>query len=310
MSKILLDLKKRLTNSIELSTLITEVARLRETAKENTAPLVKQFADSYDGKYQTSEVKYIGGNLNRFSRSIRSTHFLASIYDALEVASREAETLLEKLGEEKIHAIMAESLDTKHALALQFVNIAEFLTETARVTMIVVAEFENSKLSGKDTDSSMQKYFENNFTEANLNAFAQIITYFASRKRDDVITDIYDLPSIKVDEGVLQTIMSTEGTKGMDPSGLTVLGIFHLINPIFYIWASQKVWSELKLKWLSLIEDELTYLEIRHQELLELRDKGDSTMGTQKKIERYRDEIDVKRAQVKRIRRKLGDGDD
>jgi len=288
---------------------ITEVERLRETAARVAASAKVSFG-LYDDKYRREEIVALGRDLNKYNSRVRKDAFIEDIHDGLLVVVQQAESLLSNLRNEKIHAIMAESLETKHALALEFINVAEFFTETARVTLITVAEYENTALAKKDLDSTMELYYQENFTTANIAALAEVIAYFKARKRDDVITDIYKLPPIKVEDSVLKTVMNTQGSDALDPSGITLLGIFHIINPIFYIWAAQNVWSEIKLKWMELIDDELTYLETRHLELQELQRNGDSSKGTERMIKRYQTEIQVKRTRLRRVRRSLGDGDE
>lgn len=309
MKKLLLEIKRKIANSLEIATMITEVERLRENAIDQLGPLLGKFAESYDKHYVSSEVKFIGERLNRYERSISKDAFLTDITIALEVIGKEAEVLLMKLRDENINAVMSESLDTKHALAIQFITLSEFVCEFTRATLIVVAEYENTKRKpeGK-VDSGMEKYFRKNFTEQHLNAFAQVVGFFKAKRKEDTVEAIYKLPDIKVDETVINTVISTEGRDAVDPSGISVLSIFHVINPIAWVYAGRKIWSELKLKWLALVQDELDYLETRHQELLEIQQRGDTTIGTQRRIENYRDAIDVKRSQVKRIKEKLGDG--
>lgn len=305
--QVLLDIKKKIDNAVQISNLIEEAGRISDHCTQELLPQVEQYAKILDGKFTNPVIKDIIRSATRFNTKLREDQFLTQVATAVKITGEQANVLVSYLRDEKVAVIMADTLDTKHALAIQFINVAQYLTEFTRSLLIVIAELEVATRKSESVERSAASYIKQNMTPANISAYASVIGYFLSREKEKIITEIYNMPDIKVDEMILTTVRSTDGGAGVDPSGLSVLNI---INPFAWFYAVGRVVSDLKLWWLRLQEDELNYLTVRYQQLLELQQNGQDSLQTQKLVTNYSNAIDEKRAKIKTLRRRLGDGND
>lgn len=299
----LTDIKKSLVNLIEVNTLLSEANRIKLAAEDQLAPTLTKLAEVHDDKLVSDVGKHIAKELNHYNRSIKSDKLFKTMLMGTDVIAREAEVLEKALENDTMESVLRDALNVKEAQILQFITLADYYIETCRSIAVVIQEAEVYKLRGIELERSARKYIEDNFTKVKLNSIAQLIAFFADKSKDeDLISNIYALPDIKVDDNTLITIQSTEGNAKIDPAGFNPLNI---INPTYLAFTAQRIWSEIKFSRLNKAEKEITYLELRHQELVLLRE-GKSNPALERKIEKYQDEIQTLRAKIKRIKERLG----
>lgn len=296
------DIKKMISNAIEVNQLVNQTNRIKLLARDGMMPILDKLAKVHDGKLLSDTGKGITKGMERYNRKVKATKFFGSLLIGCEVIAREAETLEKSLDSDNFEYIMRESLDIKQAHIIQFITIADFYLEYARTLSSIIQEAEVATLRGVDLDSASRKYLNNNLTDEKLSGMATIMGYFIDKQKEDIVESIYELPEIKVDDKIINTIQSTEGVKKIDPAGFNP---FNIINPTFWAFTAQKSWSEIKLYRMELGEKELEQLELRHQELLLLKD-GRNNPDLERKIDKYQDRIQVLRTKVKRIKDKLG----
>lgn len=298
----LLDIKKTLMNVIQVNTLLSEANRIKISAEDQLAPVLSKLAKSLDGKLSSPASKSIVHELSRGSTKINESKLFENMLVGTEVIIREAGILEKSLEDDTIESVFREAINVKEAQIVQFITLADYFIETCRSISVVIQEAEVYHLRGVELERSAQNYIQENFTPEKTRSMAQLIGFFGSQAKSDLISNIYALPDIKVDDNTLITIQSTEGMSKIDPAGFNPLNI---INPTYLAFTAQKIWSEIKFSRLDKAEREITYLELRHQELTLLRE-GKENPALERKIGKYQDEIQVLRAKIKRIRARLG----
>ena len=298
----LLDIKNSIANILQTNQLIKQANSIKLNARDGVGRRAERAAEIYDGKIQAPEIKQFLTELKRQNRAVNPDEFFAQIAKACTIITAESESLENFLSDDARQIIMRETLNIKDAQILEFLAVSDFFLNTARTLMVAVAEFEIAKLRGSAMDTASLKYWSVNITKEVVLGFANSLAFFLNHDKGDVIEKIYDLPDIRVDKDILETVQSTEGRNKIDPVGLNLLNI---INPIAWMYSAQKAWSEFKLYRLELNTDELEYLELRYQELLlERQDRSNPDM--EKKIKLYMDTIQIKRTKIERIRKTLG----
>lgn len=298
----LTELKKLIGNAIEMRDLLSQTNRIKLVADDQQGPMFDKLAETFDGKLASSVGKNLAKELSRYNRSLKEDDLFFNLAVGCQVIAREADILEKALDDDTFEAILRDAMNIKQGHIIQFLTMSDFFLETTRALAVVIQEAEVYHLRGKPLERSSINYIETNFTSENLRAIAQLIGFFVSKRKEEVVSKIYELPDIKVDETIINTIQSTEGVKKIDPAGFNPL---NLVNPYFYAFTAQKLWSEIKFYRLKKAEREMEYLELRHQELVLLRD-GRNNPQLESKIEKYQDEIQTLNSKIKRTKERMG----
>ena len=298
----LMDIKNSITNVLETDRILSEANRIKLNARDGVGAKAERAAEIYDGRIVSPLIKNLLNEMKRQNRQINPEKIFSQIAEASEVVAREADVMENMLSDDARRIIMRETLNVKDAQLLEFISVADFFLAMSRTFMVAVTEAEIAQLRGESLEKASMNYYSKTFEGPMVKGFADCIAYFIGKKDDKIIEKIKDLPEIKVDQTVLDTIQSTEGRQKIDPAGLNILNIF---NPIAWVYGAQKIWSEIKLKRLELNNDELEYLELRYQELL--LERGDrSNPQLEEKIRRYQDSIQIKRTKIERLKKNIG----
>lgn len=295
-------IKKALLNIIQVDTLLSQTNRIKLAAEDSLAPALERLKDTMDGKMVSDLGKSLPKSMNRYSSKIDERKFFESLLKGVNVIAREAGILEKALTNDSIESVMREALNVKEAQIIQFITLADYYIECVRMIMVVLQEAEVYHLRGEKLERSSLKYIDENLGGENLSNISMLLGFFISKEKEEVVSKIYDLKDIKVDPTIISTIQSTEGVKAIDPAGFNPLNI---LNPTFYAFTVQKIWSEIKFYRMEQAEKELEYLELRHQELLLLRD-GRKNPALERKIEIYQDDIQTLRVKIKRIKDRMG----
>ena len=295
-------IKQALSNVIETNQLLNQTNRIKLSAENELAPIFTKLAEVHDNKLVSNVGKQLTSELERFNRKLEAKKFFAILLKATNVIARESATLEKSLDGDSFESVLRESMNVKQGHIIQFITLADYFLEATRSLAVVIQEAEVYHLRNLPLERNAQRYIEDNFDSANLQSIASLVVFFASKEKEDVISKIYELPDIKVDESILNTIQSTEGMGKIDPAGFNPLNI---INPLFYAFTAQKIWSEIKFSRLEKAQKEIMYLELRHQELILLRE-GRNNPDLERKINKYQDAIQGLRSKIKRIKERLG----
>lgn len=298
----LTDIKKFLANAVEMRELLSQTNRIKLSADESQGPLFEKLTTTFDGKLSSKVAKSLASELSRYSRDLKEDELFKNLTIGCKVIAREAAVLEKALDNDTFEAILRDAMNIKQAHIIQFLTLADHYLETTRALAVVIQEAEVYHMRGKELERSSMKYISENFTGENMRALAQLISFFVAKQKEEVVSKIYELPDIKVDETIINTIQSTEGAKKIDPAGFNPL---NLINPLAYTFTAQKIWSEIKFYRLEKAEKEMEYLELRHQELVLLRD-GRNNPQLESKIDKYQDAIQTLNSKIKKIKDRLG----
>lgn len=295
-------IKNALINIIRADTLLNQTNRIKLSADEEIGPALERFKDTFDNKLLSPVGKELSKELERYHRSLTAKTLFAKLLVGVTVIAREAALLEKSLDSDNIESVMREALNVKEAQIIQFITLADYYLEVVRALMVVIQEAEVYHLRGDKLERSSLKYIDENFGGEKLSSVASLLGFFVTKEKEEVVSKIYDLPDIKVDPTILSTIQSTEGNVKIDPAGFNPLNIF---NPTFYAFTAQKLWSEIKFYRLEKAQKEMEYLELRHQELVLLRE-GRNNPALERKIGIYQDDIQTLRVKINRIKERMG----
>lgn len=303
-------IKALMTHNSDVTTMLKEIDRISEALNStNTAGLLNKFGDTYKENYLNPETKKLFKVIVGNSKVLKPSEVFKQLADTCDIAVRELTSMRSLVNNDAIEFILKENLEMKQGYIIHFLACCEFMDRYIRSMLIVVTELESAAFNNRPVERNTLTYLDMVMEAQRVRCFTDFVDYLLSRKKEKIIEDLYKMPALDIDDSVIRAVTSTGGPTAVDPAGLSVTGsigsLLNLINPVAWIYATNKAWSEFLFWRLEENEAEINYLERRHQELVEQQERGGTTVATAKSIERYKERITVVRATIKRIRSKL-----
>lgn len=290
---------KKFTDTINKGDVEAQLTELNQQAKGKYTELFTRMESVFKGT-NTFKSKTAKDIQTAFSRSEQKykDNFVVVTSKAVQAVADHTQTLLDILAELKINTLARDALDYRTATLLQYVDSLSWYMEFARGIAIVVYEAEVNAFKGQP---EVDAYARSVLTPKNISNFVNI-TNILLKHRKDLKQVIYDLPTMLVNEENDALAKNTLGLRKVDALGMT--GLFEIFNPLRWIYGVNRFFSDWKLNSLQVMKEDLEYLELRHQELIQRRE-GKVDARLEKIIENYKESIETKRFKIKKIENEI-----
>ncbi len=298
--KILLDVRARFASHLETRDIrIMLNSQLERTDK--TLEAMKKY-QNFLSNPKSPGAQGLYTRLSKESR-VRDRDLYSKLYSGLETTSKRLSSLIDLYENNNHRVLISSSMTTINLNALHLASICDFYEKSLRALVLSLSELESLHLRGDGMPKELRHYMERNFTSAKISSLGSIVNYNEQNKREDVVKVIREMDDIEVTEETLAAAEAMGGKKRIDAAGFNYLNI---VNPSFWAYIGFKSYSELRLLYLDMEKDELEMLEIRHQELAQLKANGESDLATDKLINTLKDRIDIKRYDIKELEESMG----
>lgn len=302
-SKLLLDVKGRLASHLETRDIRIMLSMQKERGDKTLAMMEKY------SKFLSNPTSSVGKDLyasiskETVGNKVRPADVYSGLLEGMKLANKRVANLVTLYENNNHRVLMSSNLSTINANALHLAAICDFYEKSSRALVLGVSELESAALRGIAVPSQLRRYISANFASDRIRSLASILSYNRGKKNEDIVKAISEMDDVEVTEETLQAAQAMGGAKRIDPSGFNYLNVF---NPTFWAYVGIKSYSNLRLLWLEMEKDELNLLELRHQELAQLKRDGDSDMATDQLITKLKDRIDIKRYDIKELEDSLG----
>jgi len=299
-SKYLLNTKNEIKAHLELRDIRIALASQLETT-QSTMKILKDYNEFLKNP-RASQASSIYKAISKAS-GIRE----GDIYDELVSGIDDTETrikgLIKLYDSSTQRVIISSSLTTVNANALKLASICDFFSSTCNVIALTFTHLESLEYRKEKAPKTLSRYIERNLGDRHIASLASILKYNRNVSREDIVKGIEDMDDIEVTKETLDAAVAMSGNSRIDPAGFNYLNI---INPRFWAFTALKINSEIKMWRIDLRKNELKIMEIRAQELAQLKESGTVDMETNKLIERLQNAIDDTRYDIKEAEDKLG----
>lgn len=226
-----------------------------------------------------------------------------NLVEGLKSTSERLTGLIDLYDSARYKVLASSNLSAINANALQLAAICDFYSKFSRSLALCVTELESLNLRKDDVPKVLNNYITRTFSKERMSSMGSIIDYNANNKRKDIVKVIVEMDDVEVTRETLEAAKALGGSEKLDPAGFNYLNVF---NPKFWTYCGFKAHSELRLMYLDSEKAELLMLEIRYQELVQLKETGNIDMATDKTINKLKDTIDITRYNIKEIEESMG----
>ena len=291
----------RFTDVINKPDVEAQVNELQQLAAGKYTDLFVRMNDVFkDARWGSLVTKNVQQMFDKSNNQFKGNYVFV-VGEAVKAIGVHTQILLELLAEIKQSTLARNALDYKTATIISYVENLTWYLEFARGLAIATYECEINALN---KDPQVSAYIKNNLTQRNVANFI-LITATLLKHRKDLKKVIYDLPQLTVSEESETLVQSTEGRAKINALGL--LDITAIFNPLRWIYAARRIYSDWKMANIQLLEKDLEYLELRHQELILARqDKKDARL--EERIQNYNEAIATARHKLKKLEQDIKEG--
>lgn len=300
LTKMMLDFKKRLTAHLEIRDIRIALHSQLEQA-EKTLDIMEKY-NKFLANPRNSQSKALYISISRES-GLPFNQIYPSLLSGMKSSVTRLQGLITLYDGVNYNVLITSSVHTINASALHLAAIIDFYEQMSRSLVLTVSELESLTFKQMAVPRELDNYIRRNLSNLRLRSLASIMDYNQRVKQLDVVKAIKEMDDVEVTEETLKAAKAMGGSAKIDPAGFNYLNV---INPLFWTYVGFKVYSEFQLMRLDLQREELAYLEIRYQELAQLKANGHSDVGTDRTLTKIKDRIDVMRYDIKELEEKLG----
>lgn len=286
---------KKFTDTIAKGDVESQLTEINQQAKGKYTELYTRmesiFKDSRSFKSKTANE--LQAAFNKSGQKYKD-NFIMVVSKAVQAVGDHSQMLLDILNEMKVNTLARDALDYRTATVLQHVDNLTWYLEYARGLAIIIYEAE---VNAFKQQPEVDAYSRAALSPRNVSNFITL-TNILLKHRKDLKDVIYDMPTMIVNEDNDALARNTLGLRKVDALGTS--GLFEIFNPLRWIYGVNRFFSDWKLNKLQVMKEDLEYLELRHQELIQRRE-GKEDARLEKIIENYKEEIEKKRYKIKKI---------
>ena len=299
-TSILMDIRGRMASHLETRDIRIMLSSQLERTEKTIAIMEKYNKFLVSPRSNMSKSLY-----TRISKEagVKDKDLYRNLLSGLKASHTRINGLIDLYSNNNHRVLISSSLTTINLNALHLASISDFYEKSCRGLVLSVSHLESLNYRTLSVPKSLNKYLELNFSNKRITSFGSIVGYNDRVKKMDVVKAIREMDDIEVTEETLIAAKAMSGGKHIDAAGFNYLNV---INPSFWAYVGFKSYSELRRLYLDMEKDELEMLEIRHQELAQLKARGETDMATDKIISRLADAIDIKRYDIKELEESMG----
>lgn len=297
---VMLGIKSRLASHLEIRDIRVQLHSQVERT-EKTLEVMEKY-NKFLSSPRSPQALALYGRLSRHS-GIRDKNIYSSLVGGMKSNLKRLEGLVSLYEDNNHRVLIASSVTTINASAMHLAAIADFYQKMGQALVLSVSEAESCKMRGDTAPKQLSKYIERNFSDERIQSLGGILKFNDANKKADIVKVIKDMDDVEVSDDTLVAAQAMGQSRAISAQGFNYLNV---INPTFWAFVGIKSYSELRLMYLDLQKEELEMLERRHQELAQLKSRGESDLATDKIISNIQDRIDVKRYDIKELEESMG----
>lgn len=291
----------RFTDVINKPDVEAQVNELQQLAAGKYTDLFARMDEGFKNVRWGSQVtKTVQQQFDRSNNQFKG-NYITVVGEAIKAVGAHTQILLDLLAEIKQSTLARNALDYKTATIISYVENLTWYLEFARGLAIATYE---SEINAINKDPAVSAFIKNTLTPRNVANFI-LLTATLLKHRKDLKKVIYDLPQMTVSEESETLVQSSEGRAKINALGL--LDITAIFNPLRWIYAARRIYSDWKMANIQVLEKDLEYLELRHQELILARE-GKKDARLEERIQNYSEAIATARHKLKKLEQDIQEG--
>lgn len=300
LTSLLLDIKNRFASHLEMRDIrIALNSQLERTDK--TLDIMNRYTEFLSNPKSPGAQK-LYKSLASESR-IPESRIYSELKSGLEKTSKRLSSLIDLYEGNRARVVISSSMTTANMNALHLASICDFYDQSCSALILATSELESIHLKGITGTKQLYVYIERNFNSKIVSSLGSIMEYNKRVKDSNIVTAISKMNDIEVTKETLDAAIALGQNKKVDPSGFNYLNV---LNPKFWAYIGFKTYSSLRLQYLDLRRRELELMEIRHQELVQLKENGSVPLSVDSRINKLTDKIDTTRYDIKELEESMG----